>query len=66
MNLVVEPSSVHVIGVYSWTTGFIPTRVPTTVRTEEEALRHALCIEHRTSSEAGIEFLDDWLARNLP
>ncbi len=64
-QIVYSLTDAQVLGTYSWTTGFIPTRVPRTPRTEEEALRHALWLERKNSSEAGLEFIDDWLDRHI-
>lgn len=64
-QIVFSTTTARPLGVYSWTDGFIPIRTPSGFRTEEEALRHALAIERRSSPEAALEFLDDWLLRHV-
>lgn len=61
MNQIVFDLYSRPVGTYSWTTGFVPLRKRLACRNEEEALRHALVIERRSSSDAGLDFLDDWL-----
>ena len=64
-QIVFDTTTARPLGVYSWVDGFIPVRRPTGFRTEEEALRHALAIEHRSSSDAALQFLDEWLAHHI-
>lgn len=61
MNQIVFDAYRRPVGTYSWARGFVPFRNKTKFNSEEEALRHALVIEHRNSSDAGLDFLDDWL-----
>lgn len=61
MNHIVFDIYRRPVGTYSWTTGFVPLKRKFPCVTEDEALRHALVIERRNSSDAGLDFLDDWL-----
>lgn len=63
-QIVYSQINAQVLGTYSWATGFTPARIDMRPRTDEEALRHALWLEHKDSSEEGLEFLDDWLYRH--
>ena len=63
MNII-KTKSGQVLGVHSWTTGFVPTNRQhvSLIHTEWEAERHALYLERTISSEVASEFLDWWLA----
>ncbi len=64
-QIISSPINSRVIGTYSWTDGFIPIKKPSGIRSDEEALRHALWLEHHASTDAGLEFIEDWIDRHL-
>ena len=51
----------RILGTHTWIHGFKPLVYSHQIRTEQDALVRALWLEHHVSSEAGLEFLDDWL-----
>jgi hypothetical protein len=62
MIIIANTTTGHVVGVHSWTEGFVPLKCPVRRLTEREAVAHAMWLELHISSECALEFIDRWAA----
>jgi hypothetical protein len=60
MTNLVKSENGQVLGVHSWTAGFMPICCPSRRLSDNEALAHALWIENHISTEEAEDFLSAW------
>jgi hypothetical protein len=67
MCTIVTTKDGHVLGVHDWANGFKALRCPgrkqlSVKELQDDALRHALWLQNHKSCEAGLDFLENFLA----